>query len=82
MMTGNEARYSLGLFSVPKPGYVTRTPDELVDEEHPLLFNPFDYDEFLKHLFTGKIGANEDALGAYCGAKESELTAYSKSETK
>ncbi|KAM0047904.1 putative oxoglutarate/iron-dependent dioxygenase, non-hem dioxygenase domain-containing protein [Helianthus debilis subsp. tardiflorus] len=82
MMTGNEARYSLGLFSVPKPRYVTRTPDELVDEEHPLLFNPFDYDEFLKHLFTGKIGANEDALGAYCGAKESELTAYSKSDTK
>ncbi|KAK9051237.1 hypothetical protein SSX86_027863 [Deinandra increscens subsp. villosa] len=82
MMTGNEARYSLGLFSVPKPGYITRVPDELVDEEHPLLFNPFDYDEFLKHLFTGKIGANKDALGAYCGAKEAELTTYSKSEFK
>ncbi|XP_023766037.1 probable 2-oxoglutarate-dependent dioxygenase AOP1 [Lactuca sativa] len=82
MMTGNEARYSLGLFSVPKPGYITKVPDELVDEEHPLLFNPFDYDEFLKHLFTGKIGANEDALDAYCGVKESELTTYSKSESK
>ncbi|CAH1439685.1 unnamed protein product [Lactuca virosa] len=82
MMTGNEARYSLGLFSVPKPGYITKIPDELVDEEHPLLFNPFDYDEFLKHLFTGKVGANEDALDAYCGVKESELTTYSKSENK
>ncbi|CAI9278817.1 unnamed protein product [Lactuca saligna] len=82
MMTGNEARYSLGLFSVPKPGYITKVPDELVDEEHPLLFNPFDYDEFLKHLFTGKVGANEDALDAYCGVKESELTTYSKSESK
>ncbi|KAI3498018.1 hypothetical protein L1887_33709 [Cichorium endivia] len=82
MMTGNEARYSLGLFSVPKPGYITKVPDELVDEEHPLLFNPFDYDEFLKHLFTGKVGANEDALDAYCGVKESELTTYSKSGSK
>ncbi|KAJ9563695.1 hypothetical protein OSB04_008855 [Centaurea solstitialis] len=79
MMTGNEARYSLGLFSVPKPGYITKVPDELVTKEQPLLFNPFDYDEFLKHLFTGKIGANEDALDTYCGAKESELTTYSKS---
>ncbi|KAD4982900.1 hypothetical protein E3N88_19571 [Mikania micrantha] len=80
MMTGNEARYSLGLFSVPKAGYITRVPDELVDQQHPLLFNPFDYDDFLNHLFTGKIGSNEDALGAYCGAKQSELTTYSKSD--
>ncbi|KAL6285806.1 hypothetical protein ACE6H2_010196 [Prunus campanulata] len=40
-MNGNEARYSTGLFSAPKEGYIIKAPDEVVDEEHPLLFKPY-----------------------------------------
>ncbi|CAB4272703.1 unnamed protein product [Prunus armeniaca] len=41
MMSGNEARYSTGLFSVPKEGYIIKAPDEVVDEEHPLIMLNF-----------------------------------------
>ncbi|KAB1227073.1 putative 2-oxoglutarate-dependent dioxygenase AOP1.2 [Morella rubra] len=67
MMTGNKARYSVGLFSVPKAGYIIEAPEELVDEEHPLLFKPFDYDQFLAFYYT-EAGQNaKSALSTYCG---------------
>ncbi|CAB4272702.1 unnamed protein product [Prunus armeniaca] len=33
--------YSTGLFSVPKEGYIIKAPDEVVDEEHPLIMLNF-----------------------------------------
>ncbi|EOY26635.1 Uncharacterized protein TCM_028555 [Theobroma cacao] len=47
MMRGDKTRYSFGLFSNPKGGYIIKAPRELVDEEHPLLFKRHDFDEFL-----------------------------------
>ncbi|KAJ7951842.1 2-oxoglutarate-dependent dioxygenase [Quillaja saponaria] len=67
MMTGNEARYSTGLFSVPKGSYIIKAPEELVDEEHPLLFKPFDHVEFLKYYYTEEGQRDEAALKTYCG---------------
>ncbi|GAA0168240.1 oxygenase [Lithospermum erythrorhizon] len=67
MMTGNDARYSAGLFSVPKAGYVIKAPEELVDEEHPLLFKPFDHVEFLKFYYTEAGQRAQYALKTYCG---------------
>ncbi|XP_057452851.1 probable 2-oxoglutarate-dependent dioxygenase AOP1 [Lotus japonicus] len=67
MMTGNEARYSTGLFSVPKGGYIIKTPEELVDEEHPLLFKGFDYAEFVKYYQTEEGKRDQFALRTYCG---------------
>ncbi|KAK6143564.1 hypothetical protein DH2020_023912 [Rehmannia glutinosa] len=40
MVTGDEARLSVGLFSVPKSGYIMKAPDEMVDEDHPILLKP------------------------------------------
>ena len=67
MMTGKEARYSAGLFSIPKGGYLIKAPDELVDEEHPLLFKPFDHVEFLKYYYTEGAQRQKFAFKAYCG---------------
>ncbi|XVF86549.1 hypothetical protein PTKIN_Ptkin18bG0050700 [Pterospermum kingtungense] len=67
MMKGNKTRYSAGLFSVPKAGYTIKAPEELVDEQHPLLFKPFTYDQFLKFLYTEAGQTAESALSAYCG---------------
>ncbi|KAL9331530.1 hypothetical protein ACSQ67_001140 [Phaseolus vulgaris] len=50
MMTGNETRLTVGLFTVPKPGFIIKAPNELVTEEHPLLFKPFVQSEFMKFL--------------------------------
>ncbi|KAF9604834.1 hypothetical protein IFM89_010509 [Coptis chinensis] len=67
MMTGNEARYSTGLFSFPKAGYIVKAPEELVDEDHPLLFKPFDHVEFFSFYYTEEGQMCKSALKTYCG---------------
>ncbi|KAI4355690.1 hypothetical protein L6164_004438 [Bauhinia variegata] len=67
MMTGNEARYSAGLFSIPKGGYVIKAPEELVNDEHPLLFTPFDHVEFLKYYYTEEGQRDLFAMKTFCG---------------
>ncbi|XP_049367581.1 probable 2-oxoglutarate-dependent dioxygenase AOP1 isoform X2 [Solanum verrucosum] len=67
MMRGNEARYSIGLFSKPKDGYIIKAPKELVDEDHPLLFKPFDFHEFLAFGYTKEDMKCDFSLKAYCG---------------
>ncbi|KAG6430018.1 hypothetical protein SASPL_108077 [Salvia splendens] len=67
MMSGNEARYSIGLFSVPKPGYIIKAPEEMVDEEHPLLFKPYDHHQFLQFYYTEAGQRSPAALKQYCG---------------
>ncbi|KAK6787474.1 hypothetical protein RDI58_015999 [Solanum bulbocastanum] len=67
MMKGNEARYSVGLFSIPKAGYMIKAPKELVDEEHSLLFKPFDHVEFLDFYYTEEGQRCASALKTYCG---------------
>ncbi|XP_074375731.1 putative 2-oxoglutarate-dependent dioxygenase AOP1 [Apium graveolens] len=67
MMRGSEPRYSVGLFSVPKGGYIIKAPEELVDEEHPLLFRPFDHVKFLGFYYTEAGQKCESALKTYCG---------------
>ncbi|EOY26638.1 Oxoglutarate/iron-dependent dioxygenase - like 10 [Theobroma cacao] len=67
MITGNKARYSSGLFATTKGGYKVKVPEELVDEENPLLFKPFDYEEFLEFYSTEAArGALGSGLKAYC----------------
>ncbi|KAL7099795.1 hypothetical protein ACP275_09G108200 [Erythranthe tilingii] len=69
MMAGDEARYSIGLFSIPKPGYIIKSPEEMVDEEkHPLLFKPYEYFGFLDFQIKASIIATPVGLKAYCGA--------------
>ncbi|KAK7255304.1 hypothetical protein RIF29_28711 [Crotalaria pallida] len=67
MMAGNEARYSAGLFSIPKGGYIIKAPEELVDEEHPLLYKPYDHVEFLKYYYTKEGQTELFALRTFCG---------------
>ncbi|PIN09641.1 Iron/ascorbate family oxidoreductase [Handroanthus impetiginosus] len=68
MMSGDEARYSIGLFSIPKPGYIIKAPPEMVDEDHPLLFKPFDHVQFLDYYYSEAGRSSPAALKAYCGA--------------
>ncbi|KAK9149781.1 hypothetical protein Scep_008538 [Stephania cephalantha] len=61
-------RYSLALFSMPKPGSIVKAPEELVDEEHPLQFKPFEYDKFYEFLCSD-VGLNSQSfLKDFCGA--------------
>ncbi|KAB2032797.1 hypothetical protein ES319_D05G402400v1 [Gossypium barbadense] len=72
MMKGNEDRYSLGLFSTVREGYIVKVPTELVDDKNPMLFKPHDHEEFLK-IFSSemakadfKSGIVISRLKAYC----------------
>ncbi|XP_015088866.1 probable 2-oxoglutarate-dependent dioxygenase AOP1 [Solanum pennellii] len=67
-MAGENDRFSIQLFADPKTDYTIKAPKELVDEEHPLLFKPYDilgYFEF----FGTEVGreAGPNVLKAYCG---------------
>ncbi|KAG8492491.1 hypothetical protein CXB51_009750 [Gossypium anomalum] len=79
MMKGYEDRYSLGLFTRPRGGYVMKVPNELVDDNNPILFKPHDHEEFLKIYyseFTQAVAQSEGSavqsegyisrLKAYC----------------
>ncbi|KAF6142480.1 hypothetical protein GIB67_039444 [Kingdonia uniflora] len=75
-MRGNKVRYSLVLFSVPKGGHLVQSPKELVDKDHRLLFNPFDYQEFIT-TYASSFKVNSSTLNCrrdlelekYCGVK-------------
>lgn len=67
MMTGNETRYSAGLFSIPKEGYMIKSPEEFVDDEYPLLFKPFDHIKFMGFYYTEAGQRAQSALKTYCG---------------
>ncbi|KAG6425988.1 hypothetical protein SASPL_110201 [Salvia splendens] len=65
---GDETRYTIGLFTVAKEGCVIKTPEELVNEDHPLLYKPFDYYKFINFTTTYAGRASLDPLKEYCGA--------------
>ncbi|XVF56500.1 hypothetical protein PTKIN_Ptkin06aG0126200 [Pterospermum kingtungense] len=66
IMTGNTTRYCFRLFTIPRGGYQVKVPEELMNEENPLLFKPFDYEEFM--VFHTTPGVVDPSLKAYCSA--------------
>ncbi|KAK7392969.1 hypothetical protein VNO78_21419 [Psophocarpus tetragonolobus] len=58
LMNGNETRYSLGLFAFHKG--IVKVPQELIDEEHPLQYKPFDHLALLNFTYSAN-------MKAYCG---------------
>ncbi|PNX59260.1 gibberellin 20 oxidase, partial [Trifolium pratense] len=53
LMNGNEKRYSLGLFAFYKG--LLQVPEELIDEEHPLQYKPFDHLALLNFGYSVNI---------------------------
>ncbi|CAJ2669478.1 unnamed protein product [Trifolium pratense] len=67
MMSGNETRYCVALFTIPKDGCIIKAPEELVDKDHPLLYKPFDFAELLNYRYSEKGLRDKNILRAYCG---------------
>ncbi|CAN8259219.1 unnamed protein product [Cochlearia groenlandica] len=67
VITGKKERYVAGVFYPPKEGFIVDAPEELIDEEHPRLYKPFDFDVYVK--LTGKNTKNRGLPGLkeYCG---------------
>ncbi|KAL8062407.1 hypothetical protein ABFX02_02G145400 [Erythranthe guttata] len=58
-------RFCLALFSFNNG--MTRVPEELVDPEHPLRFNPFDNFGLARFYLSGVTQMTESTAQAYCG---------------
>ncbi|KAK9149779.1 hypothetical protein Scep_008536 [Stephania cephalantha] len=67
IMRGTEHRYSAVLFSVPKAGCEVRTREELIDEEHPQQYKPFDYDKYLDFICADDAPVAKSPLRVFCG---------------
>ncbi|CAL5401291.1 unnamed protein product [Camellia sinensis] len=65
VMRGDKTRYSLGLFSINKG--TIHIPRELVDEQHPLQFHPFDNLGLLLYSYADVYTRSESCIKDYCG---------------
>lgn len=65
VMSGTEERYSVGVFSFNRG--MIQTPEELVDEKHPLKFKPFDHNGLLQFFGTEEGRRAKCCVTAYCG---------------
>lgn len=70
-MEGDKTRYTLGLFSFIK-GLVS-VPEEIVDDEHPLMYKPFDNIALINFYATKEGREATSTLKAYCGIEKASL---------
>ncbi|XP_018725573.2 2-oxoglutarate-dependent dioxygenase AOP2 [Eucalyptus grandis] len=63
MMSGHEARYCIGFFSNGQG--TMQCPDELVDDQHPLLFKPFDVAGLFRIYKTKEGESGASAMDTY-----------------
>lgn len=69
ILTGNKERYSIGGFSSSKSDYLIKVPEELVDEEHPLLYKPFEFYKYLEYIRPEGRSWRVATLKDYCGVE-------------
>ncbi|KAK7255300.1 hypothetical protein RIF29_28707 [Crotalaria pallida] len=65
VINAKKERYSMGLFSIGSKVYEAQ--EELIDEEHPRCYKPFDHYEYLRFIGTKEALESECRLKAYCG---------------
>ncbi|CAH8337534.1 unnamed protein product [Eruca vesicaria subsp. sativa] len=69
VITGKKDRYVACLFSPPREGLIINAPEEIVDDEHPRLYKPFDFESFFKLNIINRSDTYKrdlSALKAYC----------------
>ncbi|XP_027166189.1 probable 2-oxoglutarate-dependent dioxygenase AOP1 [Coffea eugenioides] len=66
IMTENAERYSLGLFTFIRD-LIVHVPEELVDDEHPLQFKPFDHYKYIDYYYTDEGKRSKCPIRDYCG---------------
>jgi hypothetical protein len=62
MMNGKKTIHFLALFTFNEG--TIHVPEELVDEEHPLQYKPFDHIEYVR---SEKGHGTENPIKVYCG---------------
>ncbi|XP_004504489.1 probable 2-oxoglutarate-dependent dioxygenase AOP1 [Cicer arietinum] len=62
---GDKERLVFVLFSVPKQNMLIKGPSEFVDDDHPLRYRSFHYDEFVDYHYT--TSTEESVLEKFAG---------------
>ncbi|GJN16231.1 hypothetical protein PR202_gb03275 [Eleusine coracana subsp. coracana] len=60
-------RFSVQFESRPKYGSTVRPVEELIDDDHPLQYDPCDFDEYVNFRFIGEGRKLSDPLKGFCG---------------
>ncbi|KAI5660551.1 hypothetical protein M9H77_29344 [Catharanthus roseus] len=66
IMSEEEDRYSLGLFTFIRDLKI-EVPEELIDEDHPLQFRPFDHYKYMHFIYSEEGRKSESPIKAFCG---------------
>nr|XP_018461678.1 PREDICTED: probable 2-oxoglutarate-dependent dioxygenase AOP1 isoform X2 [Raphanus sativus] len=66
IITGKKDRYVAGLFLRPKEGLIINAPEEIVDDEHPRLYKPFNFEDYFEFAYKDTKKIDLSALKAYC----------------
>ena len=73
-VAGDEDRYSTNYSCNIKDGILVEAPQELVDEENPLLFKPFYHKDYIQFRFSESGLKAESPLKALCGLETWSIT--------
>ncbi|KAJ1392152.1 Oxoglutarate/iron-dependent dioxygenase [Sesbania bispinosa] len=65
IVSEKKERYSMGLFSLG--GKMVQTQQELIDEDHPIRYKPFDHYEYISFCATKEALEAKCRIKAYCG---------------
>lgn len=68
MTVGDTDRYSTTYSTTPKDGFVIQAPKELIDDEHPMMFEPFHGKDYYQFRFSEAGQKEDDPLMAFCGS--------------
>ncbi|EFH61352.1 predicted protein [Arabidopsis lyrata subsp. lyrata] len=66
VITGKKDRHAAGLFLLPKEGLIINAHEEVVDDVHPRLYKPFDFEAYFKFTYTDTKKRDLSALKTYC----------------
>nr|XP_016503606.1 PREDICTED: 2-oxoglutarate-dependent dioxygenase AOP3-like isoform X2 [Nicotiana tabacum] len=66
-ISGNETRYTVGIFTFLKDNKMIEVAEELVDEEHPLQFQPFVHIDLIKFFDTERGRRSQNLVKDFCG---------------
>lgn len=69
MAGGEKTRYSSILFSSPKDDVVVRAIDEAVDAEHPAVYRPFEYGEYVVFCYRPEMIQHPKKLEAFAAVR-------------
>ncbi|MBA0728672.1 hypothetical protein Golax_001553 [Gossypium laxum] len=65
MIRGDKDRFSIAAFVLPNKGTIIKTPEELIDEQHPRVFKDFDFMEFYSFAFSDPARSRDSGQVLY-----------------